>query len=65
MHSTNGVGSCRVQIPARVTFGGVVMDKWTQLRQTIQELHDNNADKPDVEEITRFLLNLMKVLDGK
>ena len=41
------------------------MDKWTQLRQTIQELHDNNADKPDVEEITRFLLNLMKVLDEK
>lgn len=41
------------------------MDKWTQLRETIQELHDNNADKPDVEEITRFLLNLMKVLDGK
>lgn len=41
------------------------MGKWTQLRQTIQELHDNNADKPDVKEITRFLLNLMKVLDGK
>lgn len=41
------------------------MDKWTQLRETIQELHDNNADKPDVEEITRFLLNLMKVLDEK
>ena len=41
------------------------MDKWTQLRQTIQELYDNNADKPDVEEITRFLLNLMKVLDEK
>ena len=41
------------------------MDKWTQLRETIQELHDNNADKPDVAEVTRFLLNLMQVLDSK
>ena len=41
------------------------MDKWTELRKTLQELYENNADKPDVENVTRFLLNLMDVLDGK
>jgi len=41
------------------------MDKWEELRETIQELNENNADKPDVEIVTRFLLNLMDVLDGK
>ena len=41
------------------------MDKWTELRETLQELHANNTDKPDVENVTRFLLNLMDVLDGK
>lgn len=41
------------------------MDKWTELRETIQELHEANADKQDVENVTRFLLNLMDVLDGK
>lgn len=39
------------------------MDKWNELREMIQELHDNNAQKPDVESTTRFLLNYMKVLD--
>ena len=39
------------------------MDKWEELRETIQELHENNKDKQDVELITRFLLNLMHVLD--
>ena len=43
----------------------LTMDKWTELRETIQELHENNQDKPDVENVTRFLLNLMDVLDGK
>ena len=37
------------------------MDKWMELKETIQELHDNNSDKPDVENVTRFLLNLMNV----
>ena len=41
------------------------MDKWTELRETIQELREANQDKPDVENVTRFLLNLMDVLDGK
>lgn len=43
----------------------LIVDKWTELRETIQELHEVNADKPDVENVTRFLLNLMDVLDGK
>ena len=38
------------------------MDKWETLRDTIQELHDNNKDKQDIEAVTRFLLNLMGVL---
>ena len=41
------------------------MDKREELREPIQELHENNADKPDVENVARFLLNLMNVLDGK
>ena len=41
------------------------MDKWTELRETIQELHDNNPDKPDVVSTMHFLLNLMHVLDTK
>lgn len=41
------------------------MDKWDKLRSTIQEMHDNNQDKPDVVTAMRFLLNLMNVLDGR
>lgn len=41
------------------------MNKWLELRKTLQELHEENKDKPDVENVTRFLLNLMEVLDGK
>lgn len=41
------------------------MDKWMELKETIQELHDNNVDKPDVENVTRFLLNLMNVKEKK
>lgn len=40
-----------------------MIDKWTELRETIEELHENNLDKVDVENVTRFLLNLMDVLD--
>ena len=41
------------------------MDKWQELREVIQELHDNNKNKEDVVFVTHFLLNLMDVLDGK
>lgn len=39
------------------------MDKWTELRKTIQELCDNNSG--GVHVILCYLLNLMDVLDGK
>ncbi len=39
------------------------MDKWTEMRETINELHESNAENKDVECVTRFLLNLMSVLD--
>lgn len=39
------------------------MDKWTELHDEIKELHENNADKPDVENVTKFLLSFMSVLD--
>ncbi len=39
------------------------MDKWTELRETVQELHENNSDKPDVENVTKYLLNFISVLD--
>lgn len=41
------------------------MNKWDELRNEIQELHDNNQDKPDVVALTQFLLNFMNVLDNK
>ena len=40
-----------------------LIDKWTELRNEIQELHENNADKPDVENVTKYLLNFISVLD--
>ena len=39
------------------------MDKWTELRETIQELCDNNVGI--VHAILYCLLNLMDDLDGK
>lgn len=39
------------------------MDKWTELRETIQELYDNNQDNGEVLAILHYLLNLMKVLE--
>jgi len=39
------------------------MDKWDELKATIQELHDNNQDNGDVLAILHYLLNLMKVLE--
>lgn len=39
------------------------MSKWEELRETIQELKDNNTDKEDVARILKFLLNLMDVKD--
>lgn len=41
------------------------MDKWTELHDEIKELHENNADKPDVKNVTKFLLNFMSVLDER
>ena len=39
------------------------MDKWEALRFTVKELYDNNNDKPDVENVTMYLLNFMRTLD--
>lgn len=39
------------------------MDKWEELRKTIQELKENNADKEEVVLVLKFLLNLMDVKD--
>lgn len=39
------------------------MDKWTELRNVIQELQDGNQDKPDVVSTMHFLLNFMHVKD--
>lgn len=41
------------------------MNKWEELRNTIQEMYDNNSDKPDVVTTMQFLLNLMEVKDGR
>lgn len=41
------------------------MDKWSELRKTLKELHEENKDNSDIEGVTRFLLNLMNVLDGR
>ena len=39
--------------------------RWADLKDTIQELHASNMDKPEVELVTRFLLNLMNVMEQK
>ena len=41
----------------------MIFNKWNELYNTIKELHENNLDNSDIEEVTRFLLNLMIVLD--
>lgn len=41
------------------------MDKWEKLRMSVLELHENNSEKEDVEAVTKYILNLMDVLDGK
>lgn len=38
---------------------------WDELKETIHELHEANTDKPDVENVTRFLENLMNVKEKK
>ena len=40
-------------------------EKLEELRETIQELHDNNLEKPDFVLVTKFLLNLMVVMDNQ
>jgi len=40
-------------------------DKWQELREAIQWIHECHAEDADVETVTQFLLNLMDVLDGK
>lgn len=41
------------------------MDKWEELKETLQEIHDGNLANTDIERITRFLLNLMNVLEKR
>ena len=41
----------------------MTFNKWNELYDTIKELHENNLNNSDIEEVTRFLLNLMIVLD--
>lgn len=41
----------------------MTFNKWNELYETIKELHENNLNNSDIEEVTRFLLNLMIVLD--
>lgn len=40
-------------------------DKWQELREAIQGIHESHAEDADVETVTQFLLNLMDVLDRK
>lgn len=40
-------------------------DKWGALRYAIKELYVNSTDKPDVENVMMFLLNLMRALEEK
>lgn len=35
---------------------------WTEVRNTIRELRNNNQDKPDVVNTMHYLLELMKVI---
>ncbi len=37
--------------------------KWTEVKETVQELHDVHKDNPDIELVTRFLYTLMNNLE--
>ena len=41
------------------------MNKWEALRYVIKELYINNKDKPDVENVTTYLLKLMLALEER
>lgn len=41
------------------------MDKWERLKQSIQEMHDNNQDKSEIKQILHFLLNLMSAMETR
>lgn len=40
-------------------------DRWAELKEDIQELHDNNQDKQDVSTVLHFILNLMDVKEKR
>ena len=73
-YQVNGCGYCHTggkEVEEAFTMAvealkeSVTDNKWEELRETIQEIHDNNSEKSDVITVTQFLLNLMEVLDGK
>ena len=39
-------------------------ERWNELKETIEELRDNNLDKEEVARVLKFLCNLMEVIDA-
>ena len=43
------------------TIDAISMREWNLLRNSIQELQENNTEKKDVQFVTKFLLRLMDI----
>ena len=39
-------------------------ERWNELKETIEELRDNNANNGDVYSVLKFLCNLMEVIEA-
>ena len=43
----------------------ISMREWNLLRNSIQELQDNNPEKKDIQFVTKFLLRLMDISERR
>ena len=43
------------------TIDAISMREWNLLRNSIQELQENNPEKKDIQFVTKFLLRLMDI----
>lgn len=40
-------------------------EKWNELKETIEELRDNNVNNGDAYSVLKFLCNLMEVIEAR
>ena len=47
------------------TINTISMREWNLLRNSIQELQENNPEKKDIQFVTKFLLRLMDISERR